>query len=519
MNRERAETHLRLLAEAEMRDALQEVPLSAGRWPAVRTDASIARMARVARALTDVHALDAGTAEAILADFATALGARQCSDQGRLMMRYESALRRRALRAHWSAWPTAGSQVGPGAPAPSGPGNPAPSGPGNPAPSGPGNPAPSGPGNPGPAGPESPGQGGPTRLVPLGLTVWYSHDGLEGELHLLSYSRTASGARFHLAWRVSSSASGGGFPLLTSLLGVTDDKGARYSLSFTGCGGPDWAGQIRLHPDPPDHVRWFDLAPPGGPALRVNVHPATPQYDTCPQVRQTGLAPGEHLLNQVAERLLAVAQDYPPDPRPWPGPAHAGPFTGIAAGLGDVVAALEAAGALSPVSLVPGRLAALCASLRVTGHGITAPPARDLPEPWLSLLAHYHRRKPDPAPVWDGFAAAAATLPELDGIGLALLGVHTSEGRTVLHLRASSQDGAARPLGHDLPLSVWVRDSGGRWHVAEQDSWAQDDGEYALTLRLVPPLTRSAAWIELLAAGVSAEVRARLPLRWSSRHD
>jgi len=500
MNRERAETHLRLLAEAEMRDALQETPPSAGRWPADRSDASFARMARVARALTDVHALDAETAEAILADFATSLGARQRSDQGRLMMRYESALRMRALRAQWFAWPTVGSQVGPGAPGPAGAGSAAPAGRGSP-------------------GRGGPGRGGPTRLVPLGLTVWYSHDGLDGELHLLSYSRTASGARFHLAWRVSSSASVGGVPLPAGLFGVTDDKGARYTLSFTGCGGPDWAGEIRLRPDPPDHVRWFDLSPPGGPALRVNVHPATPPDDTCPQVRETGLAPGEHLLNQVAERLLTAAHDFPPDPRPWPGTAQAGPFTGIAAGLGDVVAALEAAGALSPVSLVPGRLAALCASLRVTGHGITAPPAHDLPEPWLSLLAHHHRRKPDPAPVWDGFAAAAAALPELDGIALVLLGVHTSEGRTVLHLRASSQDGAGRPPGHDLPLSVWIRDGGGRWHVAEQDSWAADDGEYALTLRLVPPLTRSAAWIELLAAGLSAEVRARLPLRWSSRHD
>ena len=40
------------------------------------------------------------------------------------------------------------------------------------------------------------------------------------------------------------------------------------------------------------------------------------------------------------------------------------------------------------------------------------------------------------------------------------------------------------------------------------------EGDYALTLRLVPPLARSATWIEVLAAGRSAEVRARLPVRW-----
>jgi hypothetical protein len=490
MNRERAETHLRLLAEAEMRDALQEVPLTAGPWRA-DGEARLARVARVARALADVHALDAGTAEAILADYATALGARRRTDR-RLMMWYQPA---RGLRAQWSA---IGSQLWPGAQGRSGQGNPAPAGPTGQAQAGPG----------------SRGPGGPTRLVPLGLTLWYSHDGLDGELQLLSYARTASGARFHVAWLVSSLDKAYS-PLPAGLFGVTDDQGARYSVSFTGRGGPDWAGEIKLFPDPPDHVRWFDLAPPGGPALRVDVRPATPQDDPCPQVRQTGLAPGEHLLNQVAEQLLAVAQDFPPDPWPSSGPARARPLTHIAAGLGDVVAGLEAVGALPPVSPMPGRLSALCASLRVTGHGITAPPARDLPEPWLSLLAHYHRRKPDPAPVWDGFAGAVAALPELDGIGLALFGVHTSEGKTMLHLRASSRDGAR----HDLPLSVWVRDSGGRWHVAQQVLWDEDDGEYALTLRLVPPLARSAAWIELLAAGLSAEVRARLPLHWGSRHD
>jgi hypothetical protein len=42
------------------------------------------------------------------------------------------------------------------------------------------------------------------------------------------------------------------------------------------------------------------------------------------------------------------------------------------------IAALQACGALSPLSPVPGQVAALCASLDVTGHGITARPARQL---------------------------------------------------------------------------------------------------------------------------------------------
>jgi hypothetical protein len=40
------------------------------------------------------------------------------------------------------------------------------------------------------------------------------------------------------------------------------------------------------------------------------------------------------------------------------------------------------------------------------------------------------------------------------------------------------------------------------------------EGDQALTLRLIPPLTRSATWIEVLAASQSAEVRTLLPLHW-----
>ncbi len=474
MDRERAETYLRLVAEAEVRDAARATPVSAGRWLAAGADASLDRMRWVALALTSVRAVGVETAEAVLADLAGALGARPGSGRGRPMLGEAPSLPHGPWRAPWFTWPALDSQVRPGSPRP--------------------------------ASSWSPGQGRPARLVPLGLTVWYCHDGRDGELHLLSYSRTASGARFAVAWRMSSLAAGGGHPLPSGLFGVTDDQGACYRLSFTGSGGPDSVGEVRLRPDPPDDVQWFEVAPPGGPALRVDVNPGTPLDDTRPWVRETGLSAGEHLLNQSAERLLvsdlrslSERRQRPGDPAAW---------------LGDVVAALEATGTLSPASPVPGRVAALCAGLGVTGHGITVPPARDLPEHWLSLLAYHQRSKPDPPPAWDGFAAVAAALPELDGISLALLGVLSLGAKTVLYLRASGQDGPAGPPDQDIPLSIWARDSDGRWHAAELDHWSRDDREHVLTLSLVPPLSTFAAWIELLAAGPSAEVRARLPLRW-----
>jgi hypothetical protein len=46
----------------------------------------------------------------------------------------------------------------------------------------------------------------------------------------------------------------------------------------------------------------------------------------------------------------------------------------------------------APLSPVPGQLATLCARLNLNGHGITTLPARDLPEPWLSVLTQYQHR-------------------------------------------------------------------------------------------------------------------------------
>ena len=214
-----------------------------------------------------------------------------------------------------------------------------------------------------------------------------------------------------------------------------------------------------------------------------------------PQVSEATLSPGEHLLIMLAERLLTVAPEFPHDLRRRLAAPSPGPLQAMTAALGDVIAGLEAADVLSPLSPVPARLAALCASLRISGHGIPAAPADDLPEPWLSLLAHYQRRKPDPAPVRDGYAAVAAALPELDGIRLALLGLHNTEGTSSLHVlaRGMTAEGHPGPLGVDLdfPLSIWLRDSGGRWHAARPAGWHRTGREYAIRLQLVPPLPRS----------------------------
>jgi hypothetical protein len=71
MNRERAETYLRVLAEAELRRAASQP------WGNAQRAGCAARMTRVAQVLALVGALDEGAADQILDDFELALGARQ----------------------------------------------------------------------------------------------------------------------------------------------------------------------------------------------------------------------------------------------------------------------------------------------------------------------------------------------------------------------------------------------------------------------------------------------------------
>jgi hypothetical protein len=61
---------------------------------------------------------------------------------------------------------------------------------------------------------------------------------------------------------------------------------------------------------------------------------------------------------------------------------------------------------------------------------------------------------------------------------------------------------------------TWIRDSGGHWHATRTLGRSGNAGATALRVEVVPPLSRADAWIELLAAGRSAGVRATLPLHW-----
>jgi hypothetical protein len=298
---------------------------------------------------------------------------------------------------------------------------------------------------------------------------------------------------------------------------AADDRGTGYQMSYHGNSSRPGEWTLRLHPDPPRDLGWLDLTTtPGKPSVRIDLTPR-PAAAT---VRPVTGSPAEQLLTNLATRLLTTGAIFPQDililltelegvlERPWP------PDT--VDGLGDVIAALQASGALPPASLVPGQLAALCARLNVTGHGITVPPARDLPEPWLSVLTH-HRAATRTAPEPDGCAAVAAALPDLDGIRLSILGLTSSADGTILHTYASGPMRSAYygSPERNLAPAIWIHDSRGDWHATRVTRY--HEGDITMRLQVLPSLSHGTAWIEVIVTGHSAEARAMLPLRWQQR--
>lgn len=475
VDRIRAETYLRQVAEAELRRGMDQPaqPPSIERHPGARRPGMHStRMDRVAQALISVGAIEKSVADAVGVDFGTALEVRPPGQSPPAIERAAMAHRRISLVHGVWASSVRVSPAPPGTP-------------------------------PGPP-------GGPVlhRIAPVGMMLPLSADDEPGELYLLAYSQTPAGARLTAIGRSPRHAFHPGIFGLDRLA-ATDDRGNSYGFVFSGESlGREWIGELALHPQPPPDIRWLDVES-GDTTRRIDLDPQSAPPDVV--LTRNVHTPGEHYLQGIAAQILSLYTD--PDLLSRQVIEFRPILSGdVTHGIGDIVAALLAAGALSSLSPVPGQLVTLCESLSIADHGIAAPPARDLPEPWLSMLAHFHRRKPRAAPAAAGGAWPALALPELDGIRLLILGLHNGMDGTVLHVRATGVHSDDRDLA--LPL-IWIRDESGRWHTTRRNaSGMQHDGELSARLDVVPPLGRGST-IELLVAGWSAQVRATLPLRWS----
>ncbi len=304
-----------------------------------------------------------------------------------------------------------------------------------------------------------------------------------------------------------------GIPPFAALTG-TDDLGTSYRLGFTdgSWAGSAWTGTVVFHPAPPDAARWLSIGSPNGPLLRADIADA-PAGTAAPGVVPEPVteSPGERLLAKHAEAMLAAL----PFGRP------AGPSRQA---LGETVATLEAAGALSPLSPAPARLAALCQLLGVSSHDPAGATWDMVPARWTDVMARYGRRR-RPSPV-TGTAAIGVGLPELDGERFAIAGLRSGSTGTFLYVVVQ---GLRRPIARrrlpgpapdprpvrDTAFSWWARDDTGGWHVATVEDASPISGpEGVLRLALLPPLSHPTTALTVEVSGLTTQVTADLPVRW-----
>lgn len=427
---ERAETYLRLLAEAALRPA---------------ADGDTGRLRRAADALVEARALTEQTAAQILTDFQLALSLR-----GRQTLFPPGSRLRRltGFRPH-------------GAPG------------------------------------QADGTAAPWRVLPAGSPAPGSR------LMALILMADKALAPVTLYFPSAAGLPGGDVPPLTALT-ATDDLGTRYRLGFTDStwAGSTWTGTVLFSPAPPPAARGLEIIGPNGPLLRAEIT-AAPHDGTAPgaAARPVTESPGERLFTRRAEAMLAAL-------------AHGDQNVhGLGqSALAELAATLEAAGLLSPLSPAPARLAALGQLIGLPTKG----PASAVPARWMSVVAHYGRRRRLP-PV-TGTAAIGALLPEIDGARLAIAGVRSGGAGTFLHVVARGI-----PLLHrrpprtswDCDHSWWVRDDAGSWHLgAIADVSPAGGAEGVLRLALLPPLARATAAATVEVTGTTQQVTADLSVRW-----
>lgn len=300
---------------------------------------------------------------------------------------------------------------------------------------------------------------------------------------------------------------------------ATDDRGNSYQLSLGSWSesGGDWSGMLELSPVPAAGIRWLDLMMrPGLAAIRVSLadqgssagqgNPAG-QGSPADQGRQAAAAgpvtaadPAERLIDAAAEGLVC---DRPIEILNG----------GDLAELADVVAALEATGALAPASAALGRLVALARHLEIDVPPVlsnSAEPA-GLPAAWTSVLENRLRHDGP-----QGVAAAAAVLPELDGARFVLAGLHSSPEGAELRVLAWGWQPPHFIFGEMAqdPLSWWARDDAGRWHVGTTGGSSYGGGHAEIELQLTPPLHPDATSLEVMLTGRSGQVSVTVPLRW-----
>jgi hypothetical protein len=354
---------------------------------------------------------------------------------------------------------------------------------------------------------------GPYHAVPVGVTVTGGPDSGLAQIQLFSLviapdqatltaagrlrKRPRSRLRHRHPWLIFPDA---------EQPAATDDRGNTYQLHQDRSSSDDegdFSCLLSLLPVPPTGIRWLELTmSPDSAPVRVDLTGHGPGGAGSGPVATASRT--ERMIDTAGERLLHAAIMEGGLSARWYDLSL----------TADVVAALDAVGALGAGRAAAGRLAALARRL-----GTPIPPAlikaaqpATLPAAWEDILEN--RRRGD-GPF--GVAAAATVLPELDGTRFVLTGLRSGAAGAELQALAWGW----QPVPHFFlfedeanPWSWSARDDQGRWHIAAEAGGSSDDRHASLDLQLVPALHPDARALEVTLACPSGQVSATVPLDW-----
>jgi hypothetical protein len=352
---------------------------------------------------------------------------------------------------------------------------------------------------------------GQLRAVPVGATTDCELAGRPGRLRLGTVTIGPDQADLTVRGRLLPSADAEPttgrslghrpHPLIAALEQCTavDDRGASYHVSFSGGADSDsFDGRLQFMPVPPGGVRWLDLALAGVGPIRVDLSAAAAQC----QVTSTSFAPAgtaERYIDSLSRSLLLDG---------W----FAGLVDGAASEQAAAVASLMHAGVLPETSPALSHFAAVASRL---GAELPAPLAdiRPVPLPgeWLAIL---DRTTSDDGPV--GAIPLAVVLPELDGARCVLAEL-TSEGQWAT-LRVSATGWPPHEHLRSLPVEPFTfaarDDVGGLYLVSQQGGSYSSSGHAEMELQLRPAISPAARSLEITLTGKTGEVSATVPLNW-----
>jgi hypothetical protein len=301
-------------------------------------------------------------------------------------------------------------------------------------------------------------------------------------------------------------------------LSAADDSGGRYALLRVS------PGLISVHPEPPAAARWLSIAEAatGAELLRIDLTAAMPGI---PRFRPAEVPAAERLLTRRAEALLiSAARKYDAQVAAFLPPRFGGMLPEHEEDLvtvGEMIAVLEGAGALSPFSELPAQVAALCQHLDIRADGLPSP--GPLPGQWRSILMQYGRRHRPGSRA--GVVPLAVHLPGIDGLRMVLTelngshlhlmthGPRTQRGPWARSVMAHSFAPPHRPDWAESGLSWWAEDDAGHWHVGGTDYLNLDHmGFAAWRLQFFPPLARDVTALTVTITGRAGRTTVTFPV-------